>query len=97
MIERRYPIQTVLAERKMFAGGGAVLPQQMMPQQMMPQQLMPQQMMPPQQSGGILASSGPHKKSLLISVLRTLRPLTPLAVPWWISVLMNQKPLTLVL
>jgi hypothetical protein len=51
MIERRYPIQTVLAERKMFAGGGAVLPQQMMPQQ--------QQMMPPQQSGGILASSGP--------------------------------------
>ena len=44
MIERRYPIQTVLAERKMFAGGGAVLPQQMMP---------------PQQSGGILASSGP--------------------------------------
>jgi len=45
MIERRYPIQTVLAERKMFAGGGAVLPQQMMPQQ--------------QQSGGILASSGP--------------------------------------
>ena len=38
----------------MFAGGGAVLPQQMMPQQMMPQQ-----MMPPQQSGGILASSGP--------------------------------------
>ena len=52
MIERRYPIQTVLAERKMFAGGGAVLPQQMMPQQ---QQMMPQQ----QQSGGILASSGP--------------------------------------
>ena len=44
MIERRYPIQTVLAERKMFAGGGAVLPQQMMP---------------PQQPGGILASSGP--------------------------------------
>ena len=44
MIERRYPIQTVLAERKMFAGGGAVLPQQMMPTQ---------------QSGGILASSGP--------------------------------------
>ena len=76
----------------MFAGGGAVLPQQMMP---------------PQQSGGILASSGPLLDAVAAGAvnpdgdggasLRTLRPLTPLAVPWWISVLMNQKPLTLVL
>jgi hypothetical protein len=45
MIERRYPIQTVLANRKMFAGGGVVSPQQTAA--------------PVQPSGGILSSSAP--------------------------------------
>ena len=45
MIERRYPIQTVLANRKMFAGGGVVSPQQTAA--------------PVQPSMGILSSSSP--------------------------------------
>tara|TARA_R100000781_G_scaffold18611_5_gene14433 strand:- start:11085 stop:13574 length:2490 start_codon:yes stop_codon:yes gene_type:complete len=45
MIDRRYPIQTVLANRKMFAGGGVVSPQQTAA--------------PVQPSMGILSSSVP--------------------------------------
>ena len=62
MIERRYPIQSVLAERKMFANGGMVSPpmQQPMQQPMQPMPMQqPMQPMQPQQPQGIMASSQP--------------------------------------
>ena len=43
MINRRYPIQSVLAERKLFANGGMVSPQQPMQMQQPPGQQMQQQ------------------------------------------------------
>ena len=46
MINRRYPIQSLLAERKMFANGGMVSPQQPMQMQQPP---MPMQMQQPMQ------------------------------------------------
>ena len=62
MINRRYPIQSVLAERKLFANGGMVSPQQPMQMQQppMPMQMQqPMQMQPPMQPQGIMASSQP--------------------------------------
>ena len=72
MINRRYPIQSVLAERKLFANGGMVSPQQPMqmqqppmpmqmqqPMQMQPPMQPPAQMQPPMQPQGIMASSQP--------------------------------------
>ena len=54
MINRRYPIQTVLANRKMFAGGGVVSPQQTAA---------------PVQPSGILASSEPLLDAVLTDAL----------------------------
>ena len=92
MIERRYPIQSVLAERKMFANGGMVSPpmQQPMQQPMQPMPMQqPMQPMQPQQPQGIMASSQPLVDAIAADALNpqgggTLSgdPLAVIHCPW---------------
>ena len=67
MIERRYPIQTVLANRKMFAGGGVVSPQQTAA--------------PVQPSMGILSSSSPLMEAVAADALNPAGGSTMLEAP----------------